>query len=203
MRVITGAAKGRRLSSPRGRTIRPTSDRIKESIFGILGDAVVDAVVLDLFAGTGNLGIEALSRGARRAVFVEREKEALRLIQKNLAQCGMEDRSQVMPTDVLRAIHILEGRQEPFDIVFADPPYGKGWIEKIVHALSTHKLCHEGSTLLVQRDRRESLPESLTGWTLHRERRIGDTVLSFLRSDVKRQPTRSVHEPGSVPNGRG
>lgn len=185
MRVITGMAKGRKLLGPRGRTLRPTSDRIKESIFGILGEDVVDGVILDLFAGTGNLGLEALSRGARKAVFVERAREALRLIRKNLAQCGMEDRSEVIPKDALRAIRILEGRKEPFDIVFADPPYGEGWIGKIVQALAAQTIWHEGTILVLQRDQRESLPERMGGWILFRERRIGDTVLSFLRPDVR------------------
>ena len=185
MRIITGVAKGRRLLSPRGETVRPTSDRIKESVFGILGENVVDAVVLDLFAGTGNLGIEALSRGARKAIFVERDKEALRLIRRNLSQCDMEERSEVMPKDVLRAISVLEVRGERFDIIFADPPYGRGWIVKIFQVLGDHRICHERTILVVQRDRRESLPERITGWGLVRERRIGDSVISFLSPEVK------------------
>ena len=180
MRVISGTSKGRRLSTQRGQILRPTSARIKESVFGILGEDVVGKVVLDLFAGTGSLGIEALSRGARKAFFVERDRQALRLIQKNLSQCGMEGQSEILPGDAIRAIGVLEARGEFFDLIFVDPPYERGLLEKTFEKLVAHRIYHERSILVVQRDRREPLPESLEGWDLTRERRIGDTIVSFL-----------------------
>jgi len=180
MRIISGTSKGRRLVTQRGQTLRPTSARIKESIFGILGEDVIGKVVLDLFAGTGNFGIEALSRGARKVFFVERGRQALRLIQKNLSQCGMEGQSEILPRDAIRAIGTLEARGESFDLIFADPPYERGLVEKTFGKLSAHRIYHDRSILIVQRDRREPLPESLEGWNLIRERRIGDTIVSFL-----------------------
>ena len=97
MRIISGTSRGRKLVTPRDQSLRPTSDRVKESIFDILRDDLEGKVVLDLFAGTGNLGIEALSRGARRAIFVEKGRQALRLIQRNLTQVGLEERSEILP----------------------------------------------------------------------------------------------------------
>jgi len=180
MRVISGTSKGRRLSTLRGQTLRPTSGRIKESIFGILGKEVEGKVVLDLFAGTGNLAVEALSRGAKKAFLVERGRQALRLIQKNLSRCGMEGLSEILPDDACRAIRILEARKESFDLIFIDPPYEKGLIKRTLEGLSARRIYHEGSLLIIQHDRREPLPETLEGWSLIRERRIGDTIISFL-----------------------
>ncbi|MFB3883932.1 MAG: 16S rRNA (guanine(966)-N(2))-methyltransferase RsmD [Thermodesulfobacteriota bacterium] len=180
MRIISGISKGRRLATPKGQAIRPTSDRVKESIFNILGREVEGKVVLDLFAGTGNLGIEALSRGAKRALFVEKGKEALRLIQRNLSQSGMNGRSEIIPKDVLRAIGTLKQRGESFDLILMDPPYEKGLIQKTLMRLRQNRIYHEGSLLVIEHDRREPIPDAVQGWTLLRQRKIGDTFISFL-----------------------
>jgi len=154
---------------------------VKESIFNILGREVQDKVVLDLFAGTGNLGIEALSRGAKRALFVEKGRQAVRLIQKNLLQCGMEGRSKILPKDVQRAIGILRQREESFDLILMDPPYEKGLIQKTLMKLSSERIYQEGSILIIEHDRREPLPHAIAKWGLIRQQRIGDTVISFLK----------------------
>ena len=179
------------MASQRGQILRPTSARIKESIFGILGEDVSGKVVLDLFAGTGNLGIEALSRGAKKAFFVERGRQALRLIQKNLSGCGMEGQSEILPKDAIRAIGILKARGESFDLILMDPPYERGLVEKTFEKLNSHRIYHEGSILVIQHDRREPLPDKPEGWNLIRERRIGDTIVSFLT------PTFSSSEQGN------
>ncbi len=180
MRIISGTSKGRRLVTPRGYSLRPTSDRMKESIFDILGKEVEDKVVLDLFAGTGNLGIEALSRGAKRAFFVESGRQALGLIQRNLTQCGMEGQSEIVPKDATRAIGILKQKGGVFDLILMDPPYGKGMVRKTLAKLNSQRIYHGGSILVVQHDRREPIPETVEGWKLFRQRRIGDTLISFL-----------------------
>ncbi len=188
MRIISGTSKGRRLATPKSQAIRPTSDRVKESIFNILGEEVEGKVVLDLFAGTGNLGIEALSRGAKKALFVEKGRQALRLIQRNLSQFGMKERSEILPKDVSRAIGILKQRGESFDLILMDPPYEKGLIQKTLMKLHSHRIYHEDSILVIEHDRREPIPEMVEGWTLIRQRGIGDTVISFLTpSPVCRQ----------------
>ena len=181
MRIISGVSKGRRLLTPRRPSIRPTSDRVKESIFNILGGEVQGKVVLDLFAGTWNLGIEALSRGAKRALFVEKGRQAVRLIQKNLLQCDLEERSEILPKDVHRAIGILRQREESFDLILMDPPYEKGLIQKTLMKLSSERIYQEDSILIIEHDRREPLPHAIAKWGLIRQQRIGDTVISFLK----------------------
>jgi 16S rRNA (guanine(966)-N(2))-methyltransferase RsmD len=167
---------------------------VKESIFNLLGNEVEGGVVLDLFAGTGNLGIEALSRGAKKALFVEKGRQALRLIQTNLAQIGMEDRSEILPQDVNRAIGILNQRGESFDLILMDPPYEKGLIQRTLLKLNSHRIYHEDSILVVEHDRREPIPEKVEGWTLTRQRKIGDTLISFLIPRLATLPSPSREE---------
>ena len=180
MRIITGTSKGRRLATPKSQAVRPTSDRVKESMFNILGKEVEGKIVLDLYAGTGNLGIEALSRGAKRALFVERGRRAVRLIQRNISQCGMQERSEILLKDVSRAIGILSQRGESFDLILMDPPYEKGLIQETLTRLHSTRIYHEDTILLIEHDRREPIPEKVEGWTLIRQQGIGDTVISFL-----------------------
>jgi 16S rRNA (guanine(966)-N(2))-methyltransferase RsmD len=186
MRVITGTSKGKKLRSLSGRSVRPTSDRVKESIFNILGDEVKGRTVLDLFAGTGNLGIEALSRGAAKVVFVEKARQASQLIQQNLSHCQVEGRSEVLPWDAVRAIKCLERRHDFFDLILMDPPYRKGWVSKTLATLMSQPIYHDHSILVLEHDRREPLPEVLGPWELIRERRMGDTIVSFLLSHKQR-----------------
>jgi 16S rRNA (guanine(966)-N(2))-methyltransferase RsmD len=149
-------------------------------MFNILGKEVEGRVVLDLFAGTGNLGIEALSRGAKKALFVEKSREALRLIERNLSLCEMEDRSEILLKDVIQGLHILKQKRESFDLILMDPPYEKGLIQRTLEKLNTEMIYHGDSLLVIEHTRREPLPELSGSWHLIRQRRIGDTVLSFL-----------------------
>ena len=180
MRIISGTSKGRKLVTPRSQSLRPTSDRVKESMFNILQDDIVGKVVLDLFAGTGNLGIEALSRGAKKTIFVEKGRQALRLIQRNLTQFGLESQSEILPKDANRAIGILKQKGESFDLILMDPPYQKGLIQKTLMKLNSHQIYHKDSILVIEHDRREPLSTVMDGWNLIRQRRIGDTLISFL-----------------------
>lgn len=123
MRVIAGEARGRRLAAPEGRTTRPTSDRVRESLFAILQARTSGSRVLDLYAGSGALGVEALSRGAERATFVERDRRALAVIRKNLDVCGFAERATVLGMDAEAALSALARSGETFDLVFCDPPY--------------------------------------------------------------------------------
>ena len=191
MRIISGTSRGRRLTTPKGQGVRPTSDRVKESIFNILGERVEGKTVLDLFAGTGNLGIEALSRGATKSLFVEKGRQVIRLIQKNLSQCGLGARSEIIPKDVNRAIGILKQRGESFDLILMDPPYEKGLIGRTLDKLDSHKIYHEDSILVIEHDRREPLPGIMVGWNLIRQREIGDTVVSFLTPRLSAAPAQT------------
>ena len=180
MRIISGSSKGRKLATPRDLSLRPTSGRVKESIFNILRGQVEGRAVLDLFAGTGNLGIEALSRGAKKVIFVERERRAIRLIQRNLAQFGLTERSEVLHTDANRAIGILKKRGNIFDLIFMDPPYEKGLIERTLMKLNSHPIYHRDSILVVEHHRRELPSSASVGWNLVRQRKMGETVVSVL-----------------------
>jgi 16S rRNA (guanine(966)-N(2))-methyltransferase RsmD len=191
MRVISGLSRGRKLKTPKGRNLRPTSDRVKESIFNILGKEVDGKAALDLFAGTGSLGIEALSRGASHVVFVEKGNQAVRLIEQNVAGCDMRSRSEIIQNDVHRAIGILERRRNCFDLIFMDPPYEKGLVRQTLRRLQHRTIYHQGSILVIEHDRREPLPEPLKHWTLLLQRRIGDTLVSILSSEWEEPSARS------------
>jgi 16S rRNA (guanine966-N2)-methyltransferase len=202
MRIISGSAKGRRLFTLAGQAVRPTSDRVKESIFNMLGPSVAGSAVLDLFAGTGNLGIEALSRGARSAFFVDGSHPSITTIQRNLALCAMTDRAEVLQDDCLRAIALLRRRRRTFDLLFADPPYEKGFVEKTLKALAVHEIGHGDTLVVIEHARREPLPDPLSPWTLLRQRKTGDTVVSFLKKGT--HPGKGAAAPAAedpVPGG--
>ena len=186
MRVIAGSARGRPLRAPKGRTARPTSDRVREALFSSLGHEVDGAVVLDLFAGTGALGIEALSRGAASAVFVERDAGVATVLGVNLASTGVEEDSRVVRADA--ATFAARPTGGPFTLVFCDPPYEQP-LDAIVALLETlheHAAIGAGARVVVERDRRDPAlqhdPVALGGLlAMDRQRSYGDTVLLFLR----------------------
>ncbi|MDR5683950.1 MAG: 16S rRNA (guanine(966)-N(2))-methyltransferase RsmD [Armatimonadota bacterium] len=183
MRISAGEAKGRRLRVPRGGAVRPTQDRVREAIFNALGDRVVGARVLDLFAGAGTLGIEALSRGADCVVFVERDPRAVGVLRDNLAASGFADRGEVWRSDALRAIRTLAERREAFDVVLCDPPYGAGWAERALDVLSHSGIVGSGGLVVVEAGRGESI-RTPRGFRRVRERAYGETlVLFFVRED--------------------
>ncbi len=179
MRVIAGLFKGRRLASVRGR-IRPTADRVREAIFSILGTgAVEDVRVLDLFAGTGALGIEALSRGAREGVFVEEHPVALTVLRRNLETLKLAGRAQVLPVAVSLALKKLAIKGEHFGLVFLDPPYGSGLAGETLEVLSRSRVLSRPAFVVAEHNRRESLPELLNDLERFELRRYGDTQVGF------------------------
>ncbi len=195
MRIISGTSKGRKLATPKDLSLRPTSDRVKESIFNILRGQIEGRAVLDLFAGTGNLGIEALSRGAKKVIFVEKERRAIRLIQRNLAQFGLMERSEVLPIDANRAIGILKQRRNIFDLIFMDPPYEQGLIERTLMKLNSYPIYHRDSILVIERHRRELLSAAIVGWDLVRQRQMGETVISILTPQQGEASAEADKEP--------
>ncbi|HYN63850.1 MAG TPA: 16S rRNA (guanine(966)-N(2))-methyltransferase RsmD [Candidatus Limnocylindrales bacterium] len=176
MRVIAGTARGLRLDAPRDKKIRPITDRVKETLFGILGERVVDARVLDLYAGSGAIGIEALSRGAAHATFVEQSRDAVAIIRDNLRRTHLDDVADVRGTEVGR---FLSGSDAggPYALALLDPPYDERAIlaplERLVPLLAP------GATVVVKHFWRTAVPvlEGLHPW---RERRFGETALTFL-----------------------
>jgi 16S rRNA (guanine(966)-N(2))-methyltransferase RsmD len=178
MRIIAGALKGRRLAPVKGR-IRPTGAKVREAVFSILGPAVGGLRVLDLFSGTGALGIEALSRGAATAVFVEDHPESLKVLCRNLADLDLADRTTVWPLPVAMALKKLADRGEVFGLAFLDPPYGGGMSVGVLGVLEALDLLAPGARVVVEHSRRESLPETCGGLTRLTVRRYGDTQVAF------------------------
>jgi 16S rRNA (guanine966-N2)-methyltransferase len=184
MRIIGGADRGRRLRAPRGRGTRPTADRMRVALFDILGPGVAGTRVLDLFAGTGAVGIEALSRGAARAVFVERGREPLRALRANLAALGLgRGQARVVAGDAAAALPVVEGTEAPFDLVFLDPPYAGDLAARALAALVGSPVLHAGTRIVVQHSvhRPLAIPPGLR--PAREPRRFGDTALTFLETE--------------------
>jgi 16S rRNA (guanine966-N2)-methyltransferase len=179
MRLTGGLDRGRRLRAPRGAQTRPTAAKVREAIFNILGPPP-DGSVLDLYAGTGALGIEALSRGASRAVFVERDHQALVALRRNLRELGLEDKSSVMGADVCTALRRLAAAGERFCWVFLDPPYAKE-TDGVLAELSGSELLTSCAVAILEHDRRHRPGGSVGGLFLTDRRAYGDTELSFFR----------------------
>jgi 16S rRNA (guanine966-N2)-methyltransferase len=180
VRVVAGSARGRRIDAPPGTDTRPTTDRVREAVFNALGSlgAVEGAVVVDLFAGSGALGIEALSRGAAQATFVEADRRAAAVIEENLATLDLAERAGVVRSPVERAIEALPGT---IDLVLADPPYSfDGWAD-LLAALRAHLA--GDAVVVAESDRSLVLP---AGWERVRERTYGGTVVLFARPEPSR-----------------
>lgn len=149
MRVIAGSARSLKLKTPEGMDTRPTTDRIKETLFNIIGPTVYDSIFLDLFSGSGGIGIEALSRGAKEAVFVENNPKAMRCIKDNLRFTRLEPKATTITSDVMNALYRLEG-EKIFDIIFMDPPYDREYERKVLEYLSGSELIYDDTTIIVE-----------------------------------------------------
>ena len=152
MRVIAGTARHLKLKTMEGMNTRPTTDRIKETLFNMLSFHVEGSRFLDLFSGSGAIGIEALSRGAKEAVFVENNRKAAGCIRDNLKFTRLEERAVLMEKDVMTALRLLEEKGEPFDYIFMDPPYGKLFEKQVLCFLNHSLLCDENTTIIVESD---------------------------------------------------
>jgi 16S rRNA (guanine966-N2)-methyltransferase len=175
MRVIAGSARGRQLVAPRGSGTRPITDRVKETLFGIIGERVIDATVLDLYAGSGAIGIEALSRGAARCDFVEQDRRAVAAIRQNLAHAGLAGRGSVHAMDVLRYLERPAG--DRYGLIFVDPPYEERAILAPLERLADRLA--PAAAVVVKHHWRTPIPEP-AGLVRRRERRFGETTLTFL-----------------------
>lgn len=188
MRIISGIARGRKLLAPGsrfGNTIRPTADRAREALFSIIGDEVVDARVLDLFAGSGAIGLEALSRGARTALFVDVNPRVVELIRSNIEKCGFSDNSLVLCRDLTKGLsffHTLKPRPY-FEFVFLDPPYGKGMARMVLQELEKTDICTAGCLIIAEDESRAHLPENAGRLSLVDQRRYGEAGFWFYRLD--------------------
>ncbi len=176
MRVVAGTVKGHRLQAPRGLETRPTSDKVREAIFSILAGSFVDEHVLDLFAGTGALGIEALSRGAAEAVFVERRPAACQIIQANLKHTHLESKARVLCVPAERALANLD---QPFGLVLLDPPYAYPGLEGIMMMVGGARVLGDETVVVFEHSPRFVVAERYGGLRLWRQKVYGDTAVSI------------------------
>ncbi len=181
MRIIGGARRGKRLCSPRNLSIRPTADRVRESIFNILADRSSNSRVLDLFAGTGAMGLEALSRGAKHAVFIDNHPAALVLIKKNIEVCGWTDRTEIIRWDPTRNLNCIKYPNELYRLVFIDPPYRSEMVPTILGHLDRSNAMTSKALVIVEHASTKILDDKISAFVLEDRRSYGKTLVSFFR----------------------
>jgi 16S rRNA (guanine966-N2)-methyltransferase len=177
MRITGGIGKGRRLKVPKGSRVRPTSDKVKQALFNILGDQIDNAVFLDLFAGAGGIGIEALSRGAARVTFVDASRESLQSIKQNIEQMGFGERAEIVQA---KAETFLKKASGPYDIVFLDPPYADE-LSPLLELIAGSGLVKQDAIVIAEHFKKQPSPEHAGLLTLYRQAKYGDTILAFYK----------------------
>jgi len=180
MRVITGKARGVQLKTPSGELTRPTADRVKEALFSIINFDLPGAKVLDLFGGTGQLGIEALSRGAERAVFVDAREDACKLIRENLKRTKLEQQGNVVRSDYM---DYLNRCKDQFNIVFLDPPYAEVFLENALKRITEIDILRSGGIIVTERPLGKELPWEFEGYIRSKDYKYGNTLLAIYRKD--------------------
>ena len=179
MRIIAGTSRGARLTVPRGKHIRPTSDRVREAIFQVVGDRVIGARGLDLYAGAGGLGLEALSRGAAHMVFVDQSWAAVSFIQRSLSRLDFRDRAWVERKDALRFLRKGASEGVRFDVVFADPPYRQNKLQDLLKLLDEGELIAESGVVITEIGKGEKPPSHMGRFDMVWQRLYGDTQVLF------------------------
>ena len=180
MRVITGKARGIQLKTPDGMLTRPTADRVKEALFSIINYDIPGAKVLDLFGGTGQLGIEALSRGAKSAVLVDAREDACKLIRENLKRTRLEGEGRVVRSDYL---DFLSRCKENFDIIFLDPPYAEVFLENALKRITEIDILQSGGIIVTERPLGKELPWEIDGYTRSKDYKYGKILLTLYRKE--------------------
>lgn len=178
MRVISGSARGLKLNTPSDDRIRPTTDRVKESMFNIIQDWVYDSQVLDLFAGSGALGIEALSRGAKEAVFCDKSLDSIKIIKSNIEKARMVDRSHLLNCDFKKCLSDMEVKGQTFDLIFVDPPYYRGLFEDVLETIRACNILNKDGIVIVEHDASTSIGQ-IKGLDVFKEKKYGITMLTF------------------------
>ncbi len=181
MRIIGGELRGRVLKSPPKGDVRPIQDKVKAAIFNMLQDKVCEATVLDLFAGSGAFGFEALSRGASHVVFVESDWKLAKLLEENLQALGVADRGSVLHDDVLTTLEDFGSSEKIFGLIFSDPPYGQGLAKLSLLRAAECAIVAESGVLITETHKKEELPETAGSLVLWKRRLYGGTAVSFYR----------------------
>lgn len=179
MRIIAGEARSRKIKSRKGHETRPTLANIKEALFSMISPHLEGSIFLDLFSGSGNIALEALSRGAKRAVMIEKDTEALRCIIENVNTLGFQDRCRAYKNDVFRAIEILARKGEKFDIIFLDPPYQDEVCTKTLAAIQKHGILAEQGIIICEHHAFEDMADQLGEFQKVHEKRYQKKVMTF------------------------
>ena len=181
MRVVAGTQKGRRLKEPTSPGLRPTSGRVKEALFSMIAERIPNANVLDLYAGTGALGLEAMSRGAQRVVFVDNQAASIQVLRENITRCSLTKDSSIIPQDVqtFLATRSPQRHESPFDLVFADPPYEISDLEPLLNQINSSEQVGTNGLVVIEHFKKATLPLEAGGLRQTRQSRYGDTMLTF------------------------
>ncbi len=190
MRIISGTRRGHKLTEFSGDDIRPTTDRVKEAVFNLIQAYVPDAVMLDLFSGSGALSFEALSRGALRAVCVDKDKRSVDVIRKNAASLRFEDKCEIVCSS---CFDYMAGTKEKFDIIFLDPPYNKGFIEPVLSAIAKNCLLNEDGIIVLESDGTDYRDET-AAFSVMKQRRYGRTYITVYSADKGKE----INENSSI-----
>ena len=180
LRVIGGDLKKKKLRSVSGMAVRPTADRLRESIFNVIAATVSGAMVLDLFAGTGALGIEALSRGAAFAVFIDNYGKSLKVISENIHTCLLHEKAKLIKWNAAKNLNCLQSFPRAFNTVFIDPPYNQNLIKPVLSHLQESRCLADGATIIIEHSFLETIPRNIPAFMLIDQRRYGKTLVSFL-----------------------
>jgi 16S rRNA (guanine966-N2)-methyltransferase len=180
MRISGGEAKGRTLKFPSRSTQRPTTDFLREALFNLLGPPA-DQFFLDLFAGSGSVGLEAASRQAKKVVLVEKSKDLVEIIRENVSLCGYSEQCLIIHANIQSALRDLDREKCSFDVIFADPPYHQGFIGKTLSALNEYPVLQKEGTIVFQHSIREPVKTLPDGWSVADQRKYGDNLLTFIR----------------------
>lgn len=181
MRITSGTLKNRKIKSREGRETRPTLERVKEAIYSIIGDKIIDAKFLDLYSGTGNMALEALSRGAKKAIMIEEDKEALRIIIENINNLNLENKCRAYKNDVFRALDILGRKNEKFDVIFLDPPYKENITYKTIEKIFYSNILEEDGIIISEHSIYEKVDNKIEKFVKYDERDYNKKIISFFK----------------------
>lgn len=189
MRIIAGEARGRQLYTPKNNDIRPTGDRVKGSIFNMIGSYIDDAVIIDLFAGTGNLGLEAISRGASKVYFIDKSSKSLEIVKKNIDVTGFKKYCHLIHGDFEKA---LANINEKVDVFFIDPPYNKGYITVCLKHITAYDMLSSNGIVVIEHSLKEKINDNLNryGLDLFKQKKYGTTMVSIYRRSTNQEDSK-------------
>lgn len=181
MRVISGKARGLKLDTPKNLDVRPTTDRVKESLFNIINPYIRESNILDLFAGTGSLGIECLSRGAKNCVFVDKSKDSIGIVKSNVKKARVDNESTILNIDFKDAVKRLSVQNQKFDVIFMDPPYYENMFIDCLKSIDELNLLKEDGLIVVEHDTKDLFDDSIGRLYKSREKKYGNTTITFYK----------------------